>query len=107
MKSRSLLFFLALIGLNSCEFCETKGTITFDNTERLWCNCEVTFPNGDVYVINAGEQRTYEFFQGTHEIDAYCGNGAWQNDFCGLEEGVISRTFDVDCGDNHVMNLNF
>ena len=47
-----------------------------DNTERLWCNCEVTWPNGDVYVINAGEARTYEFIRGSYDFDAYCGNGA-------------------------------
>lgn len=99
--STCILFFA------SCDVCEIKGTITFDNTERLWCNCEVTWPDGDVYVIEAGEQRTYEFNRGSYEFEAYCGNDAWGNELCGLEEGVISRTFTVDCEDEHVMNLKF
>jgi hypothetical protein len=67
----------------------------------------VTWPNGDVYVINAGEARTYEFIRGSYDFDAYCGNGAWGNDLCGLEEGIITRSYDIDCEDEHVMNLNF
>jgi hypothetical protein len=51
--------------------------------------------------------RTYEFFRGSQTFDAYCGNDAFGNSLCGLEEGTITRTFDIDCSDEHVMNLNF
>ena len=105
--TRFFLPLCALLFLSACDFCETKGTVTFDNTERLWCNCEVTWPNGDVYVINAGEARTYEFIRGSYDFDAYCGNGAWGNDLCGFEEGIIARSYDIDCEEEHVMNLNF
>jgi hypothetical protein len=105
--TRFFLPLCALLFLSACEFCETKGAVTFDNTERLWCNCEVTMPNGDEYVIMAGEARTYEFIRGTYDFDAYCGNWAWGNDLCGLEEGIITRSYDIDCEDEHVMNLNF
>ena len=105
--NRFLLLGLALFSLNACEFCETKGKVTFDNTGRLWCNCEVTWPNGDVYVIEASEARTYEFFRGSYEFDAYCGNDAWGNDLCGMEEGIITRSYDIDCEDEHVMYLDF
>lgn len=96
-----------LFSLSACDVCEVKGKVTFDNSERLWCNCEVTWQNGDVYVIDAGETRTYEFFRGTQSFDAYCGNDAFGNDLCGLEEGIRTRSYDIDCGDEHVMNLNF
>lgn len=86
--------------IKSCE-------VTFDNSERLWCNCEVTWQNGDVFVIDAGEMRTYEFYRGSQTFDAYCGNDAFGNSLCGLEEGTITRSFDIDCSDEHVMNLNF
>ena len=49
----TVLMFTTLAG---CEFCETRGTITFDNT-RLWCNCDIEFPNGDEYVVFAGRPR--------------------------------------------------
>ncbi len=101
------LFFLLTLSLSSCDVCEEKGTVTFDNSERLWCSCEVTWQNGDVHVIDAGEMRTYEFFRGSQTFDAYCGNDAFGNSLCGLEEGTITRTFDIDCSDEHVMNLNF
>lgn len=104
---RLFLFLATAAALAACDYCETKGTVTFDNTERLWCNCEVTWPNGDVYVIEAGQSRTYEFIRGTYEFDAYCGNDAWGNELCGLEEGIISRTYTIDCEDEHTMNLNF
>jgi hypothetical protein len=99
--------FVIAILFSACDYCETKGTVTFDNTERLWCNCEVTWPNGDEYVIEAGESRTYEFQRGTYEFGAYCGNDAWDNTLCGLEEGAISRTFTIDCEEAYTMNLNF
>lgn len=99
--------FVLIASLTSCDVCEVKGTVTFDNLERLWCNCEVTWQNGDVYVIDAGEVRTYEFFRGNQSFDAYCGNDAFGNSLCGLEEGVRTRSYDIDCGDEHVMNLNF
>jgi hypothetical protein len=60
--------FVLIASLTSCDVCEVKGTVTFDNSERLWCNCEVTWQNGDVYVIDAGEVRTYEFFRGNQSF---------------------------------------
>jgi hypothetical protein len=45
----TVLMFTTLAG---CEFFETRGTFTFDNT-RLWCNC-------DEYVVFAGEAQTYD-----------------------------------------------
>ena len=45
----TVVMFTTLAG---CEFCETRGTFTFDNT-RLWCNC-------DEYVVFAGEAQTYD-----------------------------------------------
>ncbi len=111
MNQVNHLFSSILIGsallISSCDYCEIKGTVTFDNTERLWCNCEVTWPNGDEYVIEAGQSRTYEFMRGTYEFEAYCGNDAWDNELCGFEEGRISRTFTIDCEDEHILNLNF
>ena len=100
-------FFVLIASLASCDVCDVKGTVTFDNSERLWCNCEVTWQNGDVYVIDAGEVLTYEFFRGNQSFDAYCGNDAFGNSLCGLEEGIRTRSYDIDCGDEHVMNLNF
>ena len=99
--------FVLIASLTSCDVCDVKGTVTFDNSERLWCNCEVTWQNGEVYVIDAGEVRTYEFFRGNQSFDAYCGNDAFGNSLCGLEEGIRTRSYDIDCGDEHVMNLNF
>jgi hypothetical protein len=101
------LFSLLIFSLSSCDVCQEKGKVTFDNSERLWCNCEVTWQNGDVFVIDAGEMRTYEFYRGSQTFDAYCGNDAFGNSLCGLEEGTITRSFDIDCSDEHVMNLNF
>ena len=31
----------------------------------------------------------------------------WGNDLCGFEEGIITRSYDIDCEEEHVMNLNF
>jgi hypothetical protein len=101
------IYAMLLCILSACDVCEVKGKVTFDNSDRLWCNCEVTWQNGDVYVVDAGETRAYEFFRGSQTFDAYCGNDAFGNNLCGLEEEVISRSFDIDCGDEHVMDLNF
>ena len=104
---QTLLLVLGLVSLNACDRCEVKGKVTFDNTDRLWCNCEVTYSNGDVYVIEAGETRTYEFWRGSHTFVAYCGNDAFGNNLCGLEEGSRSEKFEIDCEDEWVMDLNF
>lgn len=104
---RLMSIFVFIFLLTSCDVCEIKGKVTFDNTERLWCNCEVTWQNGDVYVVDAGEMRTYEFYRGSHTFDVYCGNDAFGNDLCGFEEEIITRTYDIDCGDEYAMNLNF
>ena len=61
----SAFLMLGALLLTGCEFCETRGTITFDNT-RLFCNCDIEFPNGDEYVVFAGESQTYDFFAGSH-----------------------------------------
>ncbi len=104
---QTLLLILGLISLNACDRCEVKGTVTFDNTDRVWCNCEVTHPNGDVYVVDAGETRTHEFWRGSHTFIAYCGNEAFGNDLCGFEEETRSEKFEIDCEDEWVMDLNF
>lgn len=103
----TLLSLSVLVGFTGCEFCETRGTITFDNT-RLWCNCEIDFPNGDEYVIFAGESKTYEFFRGTHTFTINCGETAHENDWtCYFENGVRDVSFDVDCADQIYFDLDF
>lgn len=93
--------------LVQCNACEERGTITFDNTGRLWCNCDLAFSNGDEYVVFAGESRTYEFWRGTHTITVDCGNDAYGNSLCGFEDGYRQFSVDVGCGDAHVIDLDF
>lgn len=93
--------------LLQCDFCEEKGTITFDNTGRLWCNCDLAMSNGDEYVVFAGESRTYEFWRGTHTITVDCGNEAYGNSLCGFEDGSRQFSVEVDCGDSHYIDLDF
>lgn len=82
--------------LSGCEICETKATITLDNT-RLWCNCEVDFPNGDEYIIFAGEAKTLELTKGSYLLKVDCGNAVFENNLCGFEEGQRENTFEADC----------
>lgn len=106
MKHFLGIFTSALLFIQ-CNPCEEKGTITFDNTARYWCNCEVQFSNGDVYVIYHGEERTYEFWRGRYNFTVYCGNGAYDNDNCGAEEGTREFSVEIDCGDSHYINTKF
>ena len=97
---------LAVVLLAGC-LCEDRPTIQLDNRDRLWCNCEVTFPNGDVYVIEAGETRTYEVWSGIYTLDACCDNNAFENSLCGMEECNRTKTFDLGCGDYGYWDLSF
>ena len=109
MKHSFLLASVAviLLSLSGCEYCENRGSITFDNT-RLWCNCDITLPSGDEYVVFAGEARTFEFFSGRHTIEVNCGETAWQNDItCFFENGIREFTFNVDCEDQLYFDLDF
>lgn len=100
----TVLMFTTLAG---CEFCETRGTITFDNT-RLWCNCDIEFPNGDEYVVFAGEAQTYDFFRGTHTFHIDCGPNAYGNDWtCSFEDDAQDFSFAVDCEDEIHFDLNY
>jgi hypothetical protein len=100
----TVLMFTTLVG---CEFCETRGTITFDNT-RLWCNCDIEFPNGDEYVVFAGEAQTYDFFRGTHTFHIDCGPNAYGNDWtCSFEDDAQDFSFTVDCEDEIHFDLNY
>ena len=100
----TVLMFTTLAG---CEFCETRGTITFDNT-RLWCNCDIEFPNGDEYVVFAGEAQTYDFFRGTHTFHIDCGPNAYGNDWtCSFEDDAQDFSFALDCGDEIHFDLKY
>ena len=93
--------------LNGCEYCETRGNITFDNT-RAFCNCDIEFPNGDEYVVFAGESQTYDFYAGRQTFHIDCGETAYGNTFlCFLENGERDFSFDVDCGEELYFDLDF
>lgn len=104
---KQLLTWLAVLPFLSGCMCEERPRIQLDNRDRLWCNCEVTFPGGDVYVIFAGESRTFEVFSGIQTFEACCDNNAFENDLCGFEECNRSKTFDLSCGDFDSWDLNF
>jgi hypothetical protein len=100
----TVLMFTTLVG---CEFCEIRATITFDNT-RLWCNCDIEFPNGEDYVVFAGEAQTYDFFRGTHTFHIDCGPNAYGNDWtCSFEDDAQDFSFALDCGDEIHFDLNY
>jgi sigma54-dependent transcription regulator len=71
------------------------------------CNCEIQFSTGDVYVIYHGEERTYEFWRGRYDFTVYCGNGAYDNNLCWLEEETREYSVEIDCGDSHYINTKF
>ena len=75
----------ALLFLNACDFLRNERNRHL-RQHRAPGAIAVTRFSGDVYVINVGEARTYEFVRGSYDFDAYCGNGAWGNDLCGLEK---------------------
>ena len=106
LRFSAFLMLTALL-LSGCEFCETRGTITFDNT-RLFCNCDIEFPNGDEYVVYAGESQTYDYFAGSHTFHINCGPNAYGNTWtCALEDGTRDVSFDVDCEDQLYFDLDF
>ena len=43
---KQLLTWLAVLPFLSGCMCEERPRIQLDNRDRLWCNCEVTFPGG-------------------------------------------------------------
>ena len=87
--------------------CDERPMIELDNRSRLWCNCEVTFSNGDVYVIEAGDMRTYQVRRGIHTLNACCNNNAFENNACGWEECNRTKTFNLDCGERGYWDLDF
>ena len=103
----ALSMLLGAFLLTGCEFCQNRGTITFDNT-RLYCNCDIEFPNGDEYVVFAGEAKTYDFFKGRHTFHIDCGQTAYGNNWsCVFEDGERDFSFDVDCEDELYFDLDF
>ena len=109
MFLRRIFLFVPILTttLSGCEYCETQATITFDNT-RAFCNCDIEFPNGDEYVVFAGESQTYDLNAGRHTFHINCGETAYGNTFlCFLENGERDFSFDVDCEDQLYLDLDF
>ena len=106
MFFRGLVVIFTIATLNACDTCEVKGVIILENP-RLWCNCEVDFPNGDEYVSAPGETMTFEMWRGFYTLEADCGNSAFGNNLCGFEDGIRTQTFDIDCSDELYWSLDW
>lgn len=95
--SKIFILLITLGTISSCNTCDVKGVIILENP-RIWCNCEVDFPNGDEYILAPGESKTIEMWRGNYTLEADCGNTAFGNSLCGIENGIHTKTFDIDCG---------